>query len=197
MPARAPIAVALTVLLQMLIGMNLVWQGWPLWLATAHNGGLHSWCSQWSRCCATCPRSRAAREAISVGRLSCAITRTRSSPVTSSSRSRHTRLRHGPCSSCGRSLDLTVLKSPPHSPQANAICERVIGTIRRECLDWLIPLSESHLRSIIRAWAGHYNHGRPRWRDRVIAEHSIMQPPACPAHAARSAKSASITANGT
>ncbi len=60
-----------------------------------------------------------------------------------------------------RNLGLTVLKSPPHSPKANAICERVIGTIRRECLDWLIPLSESHLRSILRAWVGHYNHGRP------------------------------------
>jgi transposase InsO family protein len=60
-----------------------------------------------------------------------------------------------------RNLGLTVLKSPPHSPKANAICERVIGTIRRECLDWLIPLSESHLRSILKAWVGHYNHGRP------------------------------------
>jgi transposase InsO family protein len=60
-----------------------------------------------------------------------------------------------------RNLGLTVLKSPPHSPKANAICERVIGTIRRECLDWLIPLSESHLRSILMAWVGHYNHGRP------------------------------------
>jgi transposase InsO family protein len=58
-------------------------------------------------------------------------------------------------------LGLTVLKSPPHSPQANAICERVIGTNRRECLDWLIPLSESHPRSILRAWVDHYNHGRP------------------------------------
>ena len=28
-------------------------------------------------------------------------------------------------------------------------------------LDWLIPLSESHLRSILRSWVGHYNHGRP------------------------------------
>jgi transposase InsO family protein len=55
---------------------------------------------------------------------------------------------------------LTVLKSPPHSPKANAICERVIGTIRRECLDWLIPLSESQLRSILRAWVGHYNEVR-------------------------------------
>ena len=60
-----------------------------------------------------------------------------------------------------RNLGLTVLKSPPHSPKANAICERVIGTIRRECLDWLIPLSESHLRSILKSWVGHYNHGRP------------------------------------
>jgi transposase InsO family protein len=58
-------------------------------------------------------------------------------------------------------LGLTVLKSPPHSPKANAICERVIGTVRRECLDWLIPLSESQLRSILTVWAGHYNRGRP------------------------------------
>jgi transposase InsO family protein len=47
-------------------------------------------------------------------------------------------------------LGLTVLKSPPRTPTANAICERVIGTIRRECLDWLIPLSASHLRSILK-----------------------------------------------
>ena len=58
-------------------------------------------------------------------------------------------------------LGVTVLKSPPHSPKANAICERVIGTIRRECLDWMIPVSESHLRTILREWVGHYNHARP------------------------------------
>ena len=60
-----------------------------------------------------------------------------------------------------KNLGMTVLKSPPHSPKANAICERVIGTIRRECLDWVIPLSESHLRLILKEWVGHYNHGRP------------------------------------
>ena len=60
-----------------------------------------------------------------------------------------------------KNLGLTVLKSPPHSPKANAICERVIGTIRRECLDWLIPLSESHLRSILKVWVSHYNEARP------------------------------------
>jgi len=62
--------------------------------------------------------------------------------------------------SIGR-LGVTVLKSPPRSPEANAICERVIGTIRRECLDWLIPLSASHLRSILKSWIPHYNAGRP------------------------------------
>jgi len=56
---------------------------------------------------------------------------------------------------------LRVLKSPRRSPRANAVCERLIGTIRRECLDWLIPLSESHLRTTIRTWTLHYNSGRP------------------------------------
>jgi putative transposase len=58
-------------------------------------------------------------------------------------------------------LGLRVLKSPPRSPKANSICERVIGTIRRECLDWLIPLSEAHLRQTLKSWMAHYNRGRP------------------------------------
>ena len=58
-------------------------------------------------------------------------------------------------------LGVNVLKSLLHSPKANAICERVIGKIRRECLDWLIPLSESHLRSILTSWVEHYNRARP------------------------------------
>ena len=62
--------------------------------------------------------------------------------------------------SIGR-LGVRVLKSPPHSPKANAICERVIGTIRRECLDWLIALSEAHLRFTLKSWIAHYNGGRP------------------------------------
>ena len=44
---------------------------------------------------------------------------------------------------------------------ANAACERLIGTIRRECLDWLIPISEAHLRWILNGWASHYNESRP------------------------------------
>jgi transposase InsO family protein len=64
-------------------------------------------------------------------------------------------------------LGMEVLRSPVASPKANAICERVIGTIRRECLDWMIPLSEAHLRSILKSWVEHYNRGRP---------HSMLSP---------------------
>ncbi len=45
--------------------------------------------------------------------------------------------------------------------KANAICERVIGTIRRECLDSSIPLSEPHTRSMLKKWVKHYNGARP------------------------------------
>ena len=57
-------------------------------------------------------------------------------------------------------LGLKVLKTPFRSPMANSICERVIGTVRRECLGWLIPISESHLRLILNEWGAHYNRGR-------------------------------------
>jgi transposase InsO family protein len=54
-----------------------------------------------------------------------------------------------------------ALRTPVRTPTANAFCERVIGTIRRECLDYLIPLGERHLRGILREFVIHYNRGRP------------------------------------
>ena len=59
------------------------------------------------------------------------------------------------------SMGLTVLETPVRCPQANAFCERLIGTIPRECLDWLIVLNERHLRFVLREWMAHYNKGRP------------------------------------
>ena len=59
------------------------------------------------------------------------------------------------------SWGIEVLKSPAHAPTANAFCERLIGAIRRECLDYLIPLNESHLKRTLREWVNHYNTGRP------------------------------------
>ena len=68
---------------------------------------------------------------------------------------------------------LRVQKTPPRCPKANAICERVIGTIRRECLDWLIPLS-AHLRRALRLWVEHYNRGRPH----MMLGPGVPDPPA-------------------
>ena len=59
------------------------------------------------------------------------------------------------------SWGIHVLRSPVRMPTANAHCERLIGSIRRECLDYLIPLNVSHLRRTLREWACHYNAGRP------------------------------------
>jgi putative transposase len=56
---------------------------------------------------------------------------------------------------------LEVIATPVRSPKANSLCERLIGTLRRECTDWIIPLSEEHLRKILWSWLPHYNRGRP------------------------------------
>jgi putative transposase len=58
-------------------------------------------------------------------------------------------------------LGLEVMKMPIRTPQANGICERLIGTMRRECLDYVIPLNDRHLRRLLREWLLHYNRGRP------------------------------------
>ena len=58
-------------------------------------------------------------------------------------------------------IGIKPIRTPRHSPKVNAICERVIGTLRRECLDYVIPLSENHLRRILKLWVSHYNCSRP------------------------------------
>jgi putative transposase len=56
---------------------------------------------------------------------------------------------------------LEVIETPVRSPKANSLCEMLIGTLRRECLDWIIPLNEQHLQKTLRSWLPHYNRGRP------------------------------------
>jgi len=60
-----------------------------------------------------------------------------------------------------KTLGLTVLRTPRKAPKANAICERWIGSARRECLDFIIPISEAHIRQTLKCWVAHYNRGRP------------------------------------
>ncbi len=58
-------------------------------------------------------------------------------------------------------MGLRVLRTPYRSPKANSICERAIGSMRRECLDHMIPLTESHLRRVLKGWVSYYNQTRP------------------------------------
>jgi len=60
-----------------------------------------------------------------------------------------------------RAMGVRILKTPFRSPQANSHCERLIGSLRRGCLDFLIPLSERHLGEILKEYRTHYNQGRP------------------------------------
>ena len=60
-----------------------------------------------------------------------------------------------------RRIGIGSIATPVRSPQANAIIERVIGTLRRECLDHLIVLDEQHLRSVLVEYVAYYNRDRP------------------------------------
>ncbi len=49
----------------------------------------------------------------------------------------------------------------PRSPWQNPFCERVIGTLRRECLDHLVVRNAAHLRRILARYVDYYHHSRP------------------------------------
>ena len=53
------------------------------------------------------------------------------------------------------------MRTPYRAPTANAIAERWIGSVRRECLDHLLIVSEAHLRHVLTAYVAHYNEARP------------------------------------
>ena len=56
---------------------------------------------------------------------------------------------------------IRILASPPQAPRANAICERIIGTLRRELFDRLLIVNEHHLRRVLTEYLRHYNAARP------------------------------------
>jgi putative transposase len=53
------------------------------------------------------------------------------------------------------------LTSPPGAPRANAICERIIGTLRRELLDRVLVVNERHLSQVLTIYLHHFNTARP------------------------------------
>jgi putative transposase len=56
---------------------------------------------------------------------------------------------------------IEVLRTPIRAPRANAICERFLGSVRRECLDHLLILNENQLHRVLRAYCAYFNTARP------------------------------------
>jgi len=69
-----------------------------------------------------------------------------------------------------RTDGIRIVKTSVRAPQANAIAERFVRTIRAECLDWLLILNRRHLERVLRVFVEHYNTQRPH---RALA----LQPP--------------------
>ncbi len=62
-----------------------------------------------------------------------------------------------------KAMGIEPLVSAPRSPWQNAYVERVIGSIRRECTDHIIPMGERHLLCTLRAYQVYYNESRTHY----------------------------------
>jgi putative transposase len=73
---------------------------------------------------------------------------------------------------------IRILTSPPGAPRANAICERMIGTLHRELLDKVLVVNERHLRRILTVYLHHFNTARPhRTLGQLAPAQAENQPP--------------------
>jgi len=64
--------------------------------------------------------------------------------------------------------DIGIIRTPVRAPRANTIVERWIGTLRRECLDYLLITGPRHLAVVLREYIEHYNTHRPH---RSLGQH--------------------------
>ena len=63
---------------------------------------------------------------------------------------------------------IRILPTAVRVPRMNAICERLVGTLRREVIDRMLILGEAHLRAVLAEYQAHYNAARPH---QGIAQH--------------------------
>lgn len=56
-----------------------------------------------------------------------------------------------------QSENIRVIRTPVRAPRANAYAERWVGTLPRECLDWILILGRRHLESVVLEYLVHYN----------------------------------------
>jgi transposase InsO family protein len=81
-----------------------------------------------------------------------------------------------------RAADVRVVRTPVRAPRANAVAERWVGTVRRDCLDWLLILGQRHLEQVLREYVVHYNAARPHRALELQAPlaHRHLGRPTCP-----------------
>jgi hypothetical protein len=74
-------------------------------------------------------------------------------------------------------LDIEQIVTAPRSPWQNGYCERVIGTIRRECLDHLTVLGEKHLQQVLKEYLAYYHRSRSHRGlvDRYMSDSHLRQ----------------------
>jgi putative transposase len=77
-------------------------------------------------------------------------------------------------------MGIHEVRIAPRAPWQNPCVERVIGSLRRECLDHVLILSEAHLRRLLRAYGAYYNTTRPHQSlDNNSPQPRVIEPPAC------------------
>jgi putative transposase len=77
-----------------------------------------------------------------------------------------------------RAMGITEAVRAPRSPWQNAYVERVIGSIRRECLDHVVVINERHLRRVLISYADYYHHSRTHLSlDKDCPDARPIQPP--------------------
>ncbi len=62
-----------------------------------------------------------------------------------------------------RSDAIRTIRTPVRAPRANAFIDRRIGTVRRECLDWLLIVNRRHLERVLRVYVRHYGWKSSCW----------------------------------
>jgi putative transposase len=60
-----------------------------------------------------------------------------------------------------RSEGVEIIRTPFRAPKANAFAERWVGTVRRDCLDWILITSRRQLEQVLRVYLDHYKSHRP------------------------------------
>jgi transposase InsO family protein len=79
-----------------------------------------------------------------------------------------------------KGMGIREVPTAPRAPWQNPFVERVIGSIRRECLDHFLILNEAHLRRLLRGYIGYYNTARPHQSlDNNSPQPRAVEPPPC------------------